>query len=96
MANVYDIGDQPRATVTFTDLDGTTTDPSTVTCTVRKPDGTITEPVAASAEPDGTWYADIPVDQAGTWRIRFEGTGALIAAVESRFQVRDREVPEPT
>lgn len=92
----YDIGDQVRVTATLTDLAGTATDPTAVTLTVRKPDGTSTSytygagTVTKSAT--GVYYKDVDVDQAGEWNYRWTGTGALVVAEEGQFYVRARRV----
>lgn len=92
--NHYDHGDAPLATVTFTDLDSAPADPTTVTFRLRSPDGTTTvttHPASAIDNPTvGTFtYQLNALDQEGRWSIRCEGTGALTAAAETTFIVRD-------
>lgn len=90
----YDIGDQVRLTATLTDLDGTATDPTAVTLTVRKPDLTATDHTYASGaltkSGTGVYYRDVTLDQSGNWYYRFAGTGALVVAEEGEFYVRTR------
>lgn len=85
----YDIGDEVRLSVAFTDADGVAADPTTVTCTVRKPDGSTLTPSATGSS--GSYHADIQPDQTGNWHYRFAGTGALVAAEEGQFYVRVRK-----
>lgn len=87
-----DIGDVAVLTGTFTDPEtGDPADPNTVTCTVRKPDGdTATSPASGDA---GEYTAEVDVDQAGTWRYAFDGTGGVKASGEGVFEVRPRQVP---
>ena len=89
MANTYDIGDQVRLSVAFTNSAGVATDPTTVTITIRKPDQTTSTPTALTSA-TGTWYTDVTLDQTGNWYYRFAGTGALVAAEEGEFYVRVR------
>lgn len=86
----YDIGDEVRLSVAFTDAAGAAADPTTVTCTVRKPDGSTLTPTATSTGSTGAYRADIQPDQTGNWYYRFAGTGALVAAEEGQFYVRTR------
>lgn len=92
MANIYDIGDRIRLSVAFTSA-GTATDPTTITCKVKEPDGTITTATYALAEvvkdSTGNYHYDFTPDQEGKHYYRFEGAGALIAAAESDFMIRD-------
>lgn len=86
--DLYDIGDQPRITVTFTNIAGVATDPSAVECVVRAPDGTETTPTPTNGSGDGEFYIDLPLDQNGLWHVRFAGTGTVTAAVEQSILVR--------
>lgn len=93
MANTYDVGDLVRVTGTFTDSDGTAVDPTTVTVYHKDPSGNITEWVYLTdtdvvQDTNGTYYADIDIDESGRWYYRFKGTGSGQAAGETYFQVR--------
>lgn len=91
--NTYDIGDKVRIQGAFSDLSGAAVDPTTVECSVREPDGTITT-YAWPADPEvvrlavGEFAFDLPVDAAGVWAYRFAGTGPGHAAGERQFAVR--------
>lgn len=88
--NTYDVGDRIRCRVSFTDLDQNPADPTTVVAKVKDPTGntsTYTDQVVNDAV--GSYYIDVTLDQSGTWWYRFEGTGAVQAAEEQAFNVRD-------
>jgi hypothetical protein len=95
MPDIYDIGDDVILTGSFTTLvDGvdTPTDPSTVTCKVRKPDGS-EETIAPVHRSTGVYDATFTPTSSGEHWYRFEGTGAAKAAGEEYFTVRRRRVP---
>ena len=95
--STYDIGDQVRATGTFTDIDGIAADPTTITFTYRIDEGT---PVALVYGTDlavkrsgtGVYYVDLTIATAGTYFMRWAGTGTTIAAGEDYFEVRKSRV----
>lgn len=88
----YDIGDVVKLTGTFRDVDGDLANPTTVTLTVLEPDGTTSTPSASSSS-TGIYTATVTIDQSGTWRYRWEGTGDVVTAEEGSFDVRPRRVP---
>ena len=94
MANVYDVGDKIRLSVTFTS-GVTPTDPTAVVCKVKEPDGTITTATYALAQiikdSAGVYHYDTTIDQAGRHWYRFEGTGTVVAAAEADFMARESE-----
>jgi len=99
MANkVVDIGDQVRSTVTFT-LDGVSTDPTTIVRKIKDPAGTettVTVPDASVTKAsDGVYYSDIVATMAGTYYVRWNGTGTVVAAAESSFVVRQSAFTTP-
>lgn len=87
-ANRYFVGQLVRASVIFTVAD-VATNPTTVTVSVRDPDGTVTTP---QAQPDSTghYHVDINADTAGEWQYRFEGEGAAQAVSEGAFIAQTR------
>ena len=87
----YDIGDELRLSVSFTDITGVAADPTAVTCTVRAPDGTETV-LNNTKSTTGSYYADVGPTQSGTYFFRWAGTGALVVAEEGQFYVRERNV----
>ena len=89
--NTYDINDVARLSSAFT-ADGTATDPTTITLTVRTPAGVEASYTYALAEltksSAGVFYRDQDCTESGTWYYRFTGTGAVKAAGEAAFVVR--------
>jgi hypothetical protein len=87
----FDWGDLARFSVTFTDAVGTATDPTTITYRLLHPDGT-TETTynygtdaALIRDGVGAYHADVLLTTVGYWAWRWEGTGAVQAAVEGRI-----------
>lgn len=93
MTTTYDVGDLVRVTATFTNLEGTASDPEGVSVRVRQPDGTVTTLVygtdnAVVRDNTGVYHVDIDATTAGTWSYRFAGTGTGRGAAESTFFVQ--------
>lgn len=96
----YDIGDvvsirtYSAAGEGFKDAAGVLTDPTTVTLIVREPDSTETTYtyVATQITRDsaGRFSKDYSPDQSGVHYYRWIGTGAVAAAFEGAFFVRQR------
>jgi hypothetical protein len=93
----YDKGDKIRSTATFTNTAGANTDPTTIKFKFTTPAGVTTTytygvdaQVVKSAT--GIYYADTEVT-AGTWHCRWEGTGTVVAAVETSFLVQRSNFP---
>ena len=92
----FDIGDTRRLTVTFTNLAGANTDPTGVTFTIKKPDGTITTYVYGTdsqlvKSAVGIYYVDYSIALAGRHVYRFAGTGAIVAAENGEIYARRNE-----
>ena len=91
--NTYLIGNAARASVRFINATtGAATDPTTVVLRVKDPVLTVTVytyGVDAILVKDsvGNYHLDIPLNSAGVWRYRWEGTGTNQAAAESQFTV---------
>jgi uncharacterized protein YfaS (alpha-2-macroglobulin family) len=87
------VGNVARATVEFRDLAGALTDPTTVTARTLEPDGTVVTTYtfgvdAALTNPSvGVYVLEWALTETGQWAVRFEGTGALQAAVEGHVEV---------
>lgn len=89
----YDIGDEVRCSVEFMDSTGTFADPSTVTFKLKNPSGTVTTYVYgtdAQLEKSavGRYYVDVTINATGIWSYRFEGTGLVNVASESKFTIK--------
>lgn len=96
MATWYNIGDQPRVTVTFTNLAGTATDPTAISCAVQSPQGSRT--YAYGVDPEvtktstGVYNLDLTLAAAKEYRYKWSGTGALVASEQGRIAVRKATV----
>ena len=78
----------------FTNTAGVAADPTNVTLSVEKPDGTTTSYTYAAAtvskEAIGKYYKDLAPDQSGIWFWRWVGTGGVQAASQGSFFVVDK------
>jgi uncharacterized protein YfaS (alpha-2-macroglobulin family) len=88
----YDVGDAVKTRVTFK-VNGTPTDPDTVTFKFMDPTGKVTtytliDPQIVK-ESTGVYHVDIPIDMSGTYHYRWAGTGAARGALERSLQVRE-------
>lgn len=82
----YIKGDTIRVTATFTVAD-VATDPATVTLRVKDPAGTTTVYTYALTEitkvSTGVYRKDVQMSTAGTWYVRWEGTGTAAGVEEA-------------
>lgn len=85
--NIYQVGDLVPLEATFSNAAGTPTN-TTVTLTIRFPDGTITTPTPTNPSP-GVYHYDLNANQAGLYWYTFKGTGALQAAGRNSFYVEN-------
>lgn len=93
----FDIGDDIRLGVTFTNASDAVADPSTVSLKVKTPGGVTTTYAYGGGvvlkDSTGVYHASIPIPlsaaSVGGWEYRFEGTGAVTAAGEDCFDVRE-------
>jgi hypothetical protein len=93
----YDVGDGVRFKCSFKDLDDAAADPTTVTALIKDPSGNVETLVygvdaAVIKSATGIYYVDRTIDEAGIWRHRWTGTGALTVAEESSVSVRTQLV----
>jgi hypothetical protein len=84
--NLYDVNDLVTLDLAVAVAD-VATDPTTVVCRVKAPDGTVTTPTPIK-DATGAYHVDVDATQHGTYRYRWEGTGAAQGAEEGRFDVR--------
>lgn len=93
----YDIGDLRRFTVALTDVNDAAADPTELTLTVLKPDGSSTvysyseSPSAIGRTAPGSFYVDVPIEQTGRHYARWAATGALVTAEQFEFFARHRQ-----
>ena len=84
-------GQRVRFTGAFADLAGAPTDPTMVTFTVLRPDGTTQTYTYAGGDLTksgvGVYFIELTLSVAGTWSASWTGAGALIAYDEFDFAV---------
>ena len=84
----YTTGATVRVSAAFT-TNGAAVDPSTVTCKIQNPSGTVTTYTYAGGtvtrDSLGNYHVDIDANQDGTWLWRFSSTGTGKAADEGRW-----------
>ena len=90
-----------RVSLAFTNDAGSPADPTTVRGRFRDPSGAVTTYLhgtnpALAKDSVGNYHFDVDPDDDGEWRYRGEGTGAVRAAAEGRFSVRDSTFPPAT
>ena len=85
----YVPGDRVRLSAAFT-VGSVATDPTTVVCVVRAPDGTETTYNAPTHDSTGNYHVDhdLTAAKAGVYAQRWTGTGACQAAMEAEFFVQ--------
>lgn len=91
--SAYNVGQSVKLYVDFKDAAGDPSNPTTVACKVRKPDGTeatytsLTTPAVTNPN-TGTFQLIIAADQSGMWTYRWEGaTGTTTPTDEEQFHV---------
>jgi hypothetical protein len=97
----YDIGDQPVITAEFRDLAGVLADPTAVTFMLRR-DSTAEASYVHGTDDEvdktstGIYTFTVPVlAAAGRYVVRSKGTGAVVTASETAFQVRPSGMASP-
>ena len=87
----FDINDTIRLKAQYTTVSGTLSDPSSVTFKHQDPSSNDTTITLAGAgvtkDSTGVYYADLRLDEAGTWYFRAESTGTPATAAEMSFEV---------
>lgn len=90
---VYDLGEPRRLDAAFTSAEGAAADPTTVTLRITKPSGAVItdnygSPSAIARTGTGTYYYDATLDEVGSWRWQWEGTGAVGVIEPGQLEVR--------
>lgn len=94
MPNTYDRGDLIRCVATFVASNSLTTDPTNVWFLVQDGGGARAThkygltPSAIVKAATGAYYIDLDTPTVGDWAYRWEATGGLQLAEETRFNVR--------
>jgi hypothetical protein len=88
----YTIGDQSRLSAAFATAAGAAVDPTVVTLKIKTPALTVTSHVYGTdanviKDSTGNFHYDLTLSQSGTYRYRWEGTGAAICADEASLNV---------
>ena len=97
----YELGDRPEVTATIRNISNALTNPTKITVTVRKPDGTQSsydqDHVAVNNGSVGVWtfVFQTSLDQVGDWSVKWYATETLIAAEEYIFSVDKSKVGLP-
>ena len=73
-------------TSTFTNIAGSLADPTTATLLARTPSGVETS-TAMTQTSVGVYAAAVNLSEAGTWRFRAKGAGAIVAVKEITINV---------
>lgn len=88
-----DVGDIVYIQNVFTNSTGGTVDPSEVILYLADPSGSVGTYKYSAAEvsrqSQGSYYYNGTITQAGYWSVRWRGTGAAVAAEQSRFFARE-------
>ena len=91
MANIYDVGQLVRISVTFT-VQGEDTDPTAQLLEVTAPDGTTEtfDEGEVTKDDTGDYHYDYgPVTQSGKWTYQWSATAGVITAATGHFWVRE-------
>lgn len=94
---IYDIQDIAQLQANFTDITGTIpTDPTTVICYVKTPDGNVQDFTYSSGSvvkvSTGVYTYNFQITQSGIHSYRFTGTGACVAGKEQNFSVQPSRI----
>ena len=76
-----------RIKASFADINGTPTDPSTITFKVQDPNGaktTYVYPSTIAKSSTGVYYIDVNLNVPLIWSFRYEGTGSITAASQAQ------------
>ena len=97
--NSYQPGNNVTLSVQFNTLAGVAVDPTAIALRVVDPNGIETDYTYAASQVTkigvGSYSCMIPVLTSGYWNYRWEGTGAVYAAMESRFLVAQTAFTNP-
>lgn len=89
--NVHHKGELVRISASFTDIDGSAVDPTTVSLSVMDPSGNIDAYTYAASEITnsgvGSYYKDVDADESGDWHYWWESTGTGQGAEPGQFVV---------
>lgn len=84
---LFDIGDTAHIEITFADLAGTPTNPTTTTLTIQAPDNSTTTP-SPTNDSAGNFHYDLALTMSGLYRFKWTGTGTIAAVQEGEIAVK--------
>ena len=84
----YFVGTAVVLTATFTTPTKSPVDPTTVRLRVKDPTGVETDYTSPTYVSVGIYTQQITPNLTGIWSYRWEGTGAVVASSESKFEVK--------
>lgn len=79
----YDVGNTANLDLTVTPFDGTTA----ATVQVTSPTGVVSNPTATTADAGNHWVAQVVLNEAGTWTVRWETTGVGVGVKYQTIEV---------
>lgn len=90
--NIYHVGQLVQLPLTFKDINGTLTDPTAITLSVKDPLGnetvyTLTSTTPLIRDSVGAYHVNITVATAGVWSMHCASTGAVQTGGDSQFFV---------
>lgn len=95
--NTYDVGDEVRISVVITNEDDEEANPTVTTFKFTDPSGNTTTYTYGTddelaRDSTGNFHVDITPDEPGVWYYKWQGTGAVVAAEEGSFNVREPNI----
>lgn len=88
---VYHVGDLVRIAAVFKDVNGTATDPTTITLKVKDPSGNTDTYTYAAGQitkaSTGNYHRDISIDETGDWHYEWVSTGSGQGVEPGEFTV---------
>jgi len=97
MSDIYDVGDKLVLRAEMRDSNGDLAVGGTVTCLVKHPDGTV-EALSGIQNPStGIYEKEFVFDDDGDYWVRWSSAGSNVYnAIEKKYPVRTRRVPDPS
>lgn len=83
---LFDIGDTAHIEITFADLAGVPTNPTTTVLTIQAPDNSTTTPSPVN-DSAGVFHYDLALALSGLYRFKWQGTGTVAAVQEGEIAV---------
>lgn len=85
---LFDIGDTAHIQITFADLNGVPTNPTTIVLTIQAPDNSTSTPSPVN-DGAGLYHYDLALALSGIYRFKWAGTGAINAVEEGEIAVKE-------